>query len=125
MSTVLVDARLDHWPWMRIPVEVPDSIVDGERERREFIVADAKAEYFRLYGIERSHNEFTAQVVTGSPPDLVEPPEWIAIRKQIGTFGTDRKPVPESPSAGVATAPPKLAAPKSIDPPPETKPQVP
>lgn len=58
-----------------------------------FAKADAKAEYFRLYGVVSSCAPFTAvEVQDGAPTPDAEHKNWTKIRKQIKTVGTDRKP---------------------------------
>lgn len=58
-----------------------------------FAKADARAEYFRLYGLVSSCAAFTAvEVQDGAPAPDAEHKNWTKIRKQIKTVGTERKP---------------------------------
>ena len=56
-----------------------------------FVSADAKAEYFRLYHLDSSMCDWSIKEVhPGDPEPPAEHKDWTAIRKQVGTHGTER-----------------------------------
>jgi hypothetical protein len=77
-----------------------------------FAVVDAKAEYFRLYSLISSMCQFKAvEVEPGAPEPEAEHKNWTAIRKQVGTVGTERPRVaPASKAAPVQSSPASEAA---------------
>lgn len=89
------------------------ALFEAENFAGRFAKEDAKAEYFRLYGIVSSCAAFTAVEVDpkDKPAPAAEHKNWTKIRKQVGSIGTERKP--DSRAALVAlVAKPAPAQPK-------------
>ena len=67
----IFDCQLDHHPLIRLSAETP---------------AAAKTEYFRRYAIIASSAAWSCKETAAGEPAPVEPDNWIARRKQLGTF---------------------------------------